>query len=212
MSPEQQPSLEAWGTASKPPSNWKANLCVRHQKGGPPGRHRKRGPLVRYHTCSHGNRKTGCFTVTDIVTPEKRSDIMSHIRGKDTKPEIWLRKRLFAKGYRYRKNVNYVYGHPDLYLAQYKTAVFVNGCFWHQHAGCKHARLPKSNVEYWAVKFEKNAARDEKVKDELQSKKLRMLVIWECTITKMKRSEEYEEEMVARIEAFLHGEEDYLEL
>ncbi len=152
------------------------------------------------------------FAVTDIVSPEQRSKIMSRIRGKDTKPEVWLRKRLFAKGYRYRKNVNYVYGHPDLYLAKYKTAIFVNGCFWHQHAGCKQARLPKSNVEYWALKFERNSMRDKRVKGELHDKKLRMLVVWECTVSKMKRSAECEEETMARIESFLHSENDYLEL
>ena len=85
----------------------------------------------------------------DIKSAEDRSRNMAAIRSKDTKPEIFFRKLLFANGFRYRKNVNYVPGHPDLYLAKYHTAIFVHGCFWHRHKGCKYAYMPKSRQEFW---------------------------------------------------------------
>lgn len=128
--------------------------------------------------------------MTDIKSEEERSRNMAAIRGKDTKPEVYLRKLLFAHGYRYRKNVTNIPGHPDIYLARYNTAVFVNGCFWHRHSGCKYAYTPKSRQDFWITKFENNIKRDQEVRDLLKEKKIKCLIVWECTINRMKKSEE----------------------
>ncbi len=102
----------------------------------------------------------GDCSVADIKSKDARSKNMAAIRSRETKPEIYLRKLLFSKGYRYRKNVSYIFGHPDMYLAKYKTAVFVHGCFWHRHQGCKFAYVPKSNVEFWENKFNGNVRKN----------------------------------------------------
>lgn len=107
----------------------------------------------------------------DIVTPEQRSKNMAAICSKDTKPEVYFRKLLFAKGYRYSLNSKNVPGHPDIYLRKYNTAVFIHGCFWHRHKDCKFAYMPKSKVVFWQNKFETNQKRDFVVKNELQKRK-----------------------------------------
>ena len=106
--------------------------------------------------------------MADTVSKEKRSEIMSHVTGKETKPEIIVRKYLFARGLRYRKNVKRLPGTPDIVFPKYKTAVFVNGCFWHGHKGCKYSHLPSSNFEYWEKKIADNIERDERKKRELE--------------------------------------------
>ena len=118
----------------------------------------------------------------DIKSAEERSKNMSAIHSKNTKPEVYLRKLLFAKGYRYGLNSKSVSGHPDIYLKKYNTAIFVHGCFWHRHKGCKYAYTPKSRVEFWQKKFNANVKRDEIVRRELRDEKVKILVIWECTI------------------------------
>ena len=110
---------------------------------------------------------------------------MAAIKSKRTKPELFLRHALFVKGYRYRVNVNYIPGHPDLFLRKYNLAIFVNGCFWHRHPDCKYSYIPKSNQDFWERKFEANTIRDEKVKKELAQKGVRQMVIWECFINKI---------------------------
>lgn len=107
----------------------------------------------------------------DIKSPEERSKNMAAIHSKNTKPEIYLRKLLFARGYRYGVNSKSVPGHPDIYMKKYNTAIFVHGCFWHRHEGCKYAYMPQSRVEFWLKKFEANVKRDELVRKELTSKK-----------------------------------------
>ena len=97
----------------------------------------------------------------DVHSPEQRSRNMAAIRSKDTKPELYFRKLIFACGYRYRLYSKKIPGKPDLWLAKYKTAIFVHGCFWHRHHGCRFATTPKSNEEYWQQKFRKNKERDE---------------------------------------------------
>lgn len=142
--------------------------------------------------------------MADIKSPEERSVNMAKIRSRDTKPEIWLRKKLFACGYRYRKNVTNVPGHPDIWLAKYNTAIFVHGCFWHRHEGCKYAYMPKSRVEFWEQKFQKNVERDAVVKRELETVGVKMLIVWECTVKRMMKDEEVSAWVLDEIEAFLH--------
>ena len=94
------------------------------------------------------------------MTPEQRSQNMAAIKGKDTKPEMIVRKYLFSRGLRFRVQVRRLPGTPDIVLPKYKTVIFVNGCFWHGHERCKYFRLPKSNVGFWEEKIERNVARD----------------------------------------------------
>ena len=150
--------------------------------------------------------------MADIKSPAERSANMSRIRSRDTKPEVWLRKKLFERGYRYRKNVNNVPGHPDLWLAKYDTAVFVHGCFWHRHEGCKYAYMPKSRVEFWSEKFRKNMERDKAVRAELEDVGVKMLIVWECTVNLMMKDEEKEEAVLDRVEGFLKGDVSFLEI
>lgn len=150
--------------------------------------------------------------MTDVLTKEQRSRNMSAIHSKDTKPELYIRKMIFAKGYRYRKNVKYIDGHPDLFLRKYNTAIFINGCFWHRHKGCKYASNPKSRIEFWEEKFRKNVERDKTVKINLEKQGIKQLVIWECTAKAMKKDHELEIHSLNRIEEFLHSNEKYLEL
>lgn len=148
----------------------------------------------------------------DIKSPEERSKNMAAIHSKNTKPEIYLRKLLFARGYRYGVNSKSVPGHPDIYMKKYNTAVFVHGCFWHRHEGCKYAYMPKSRVEFWQKKFDTNVKRDELVRKELASKKIKVLIVWECTIKRMKKDKKTEEEVISLIEKFLLSSEFELEI
>lgn len=150
--------------------------------------------------------------MADIVSPEQRSRNMSAIRSKDTKPEIYLRKLLFAEGYRYRIQEKSVPGKPDIFLRKYNVAIFVNGCFWHRHKECKYAYVPKSRVDFWEKKFSDNMRRDEVVKDKLAEGHIRQLIVWECTVRKMQKSSVVKGEIVAAISDFLHSSEEYLEL
>lgn len=98
--------------------------------------------------------------MADVMTPEQRSRCMAAIKGKDTKPEMIVRKSLFSRGLRFRVQVRKLPGTPDIVLPKYKTVIFVNGCFWHGHEGCKHFRLPKSNVDFWKEKIERDIEGD----------------------------------------------------
>lgn len=118
----------------------------------------------------------------DSVSSEQRSWNMSRIKEKDTKIEVLVRKYLFSKGYRFRKNDKRYPGKPDVVLPKYKTVIFVNGCFWHMHNNCKHGRVPKSNVDYWKPKLERNVQNDEKHYWELEQKGWRVIVLWECEL------------------------------
>ena len=148
----------------------------------------------------------------DIKSPEERSKNMAAIRSKNTKPEIYFRKQLFAQGYRYSLNSEKVPGHPDIYLRKYNTAVFVHGCFWHRHLRCKYAYMPKSRVEFWEKKFETNQKRDYIVQEELQEKKIKCLIIWECSIRQMKKDELIYKAYMERINDFLKNQELYGEI
>lgn len=120
--------------------------------------------------------------MADTVSKQKRSEIMSHVTGKEKKPEIMVRKYLFARGLRYRKNVKQLPGTPDIVFPKYKTAVFVNGCFWHGHKGCKYSHLPSTNLEYWEKKIADNLERDERKTRKLEKLGYRVLIVWQCQL------------------------------
>jgi len=131
--------------------------------------------------------------VVDKVSKETRSYIMSRIKGKDTKPEILVRSYLFSRGLRFRKNDKRYPGSPDIVLPKYNTIVFVHGCFWHLHEGCKYASIPKSNVDYWKKKLYRNKERDESNLKELENMGWNVIIVWECELKKNKREETLEE-------------------
>ena len=120
----------------------------------------------------------------DIMTPQQRHLCMSHIRSKDTKPEQLLRQALWHKGFRYKLHFKYLPGKPDIVLPKYKTAIFVNGCFWHGHKGCKDFVIPKSNTAFWLEKIGKNKNRDEHNITALISAGWKVITIWECELKK----------------------------
>lgn len=124
--------------------------------------------------------------MTDIKTPEQRSRNMAAIKWKDTKPEMIVRKYLFSRGMRFRVQVRKLPGNPDIVLPKYKTVIFVNGCFWYGHEGCKYFQLPKSNVEFWKEKIERNIARDVRNETELKALGWRVIRVWECEIKTVK--------------------------
>ena len=150
--------------------------------------------------------------MADIKSPEERSRNMSRIRSRDTKPEEYVRKKLFACGIRYRKNANNIVGHPDAWIVKYNVAVFVNGCFWHRHKGCKYAYTPKSKISFWTEKFNRNIERDKTVRQQLKEQGIKTLIIWECTVKRMYKSEEYERDILFRIAEFINSRENFLEL
>ena len=123
----------------------------------------------------------------DVVTPEQRHKCMARIRSKNTKPEIMVRKYLFARGFRYRKNVRRLPGTPDIVLRKYRTVIFVNGCFWHGHEGCRYSHLPKSNVEFWRNKIERNKKRDLRERVELRRMGWHVIQVWECQLKPKER-------------------------
>lgn len=120
----------------------------------------------------------------DTITKEHRSWNMKQIKSKDTKPELFIRHELWHKGIRYKKNCTSIFGHPDIYISKDHCAVFVHGCFWHRHFGCKYAYTPKSRIDFWKKKFQSNIDRDRTVRETLKSQGIRMIIIWECTAKK----------------------------
>lgn len=118
--------------------------------------------------------------MVDFLTPAERSERMSRIRSKDTKPELLLRKALHARGFRFRLDDKKLPGKPDIVLRRYHTVIFVHGCFWHRHDGCKVATTPKSNVVFWKAKFAQNITRDLRVTAEAEALGWTVMVVWEC--------------------------------
>ena len=123
----------------------------------------------------------------DVHDKKTRSYNMSQIKGKNTKPEELVRKYLFSQGLRYRKNDKRLPGSPYIVLPKYKTVIFVNGCFWHGHEGCKHFVWPKSNEEFWKNKIETNIARDKKKTQVLEELGWNVIVVWECQLKRTNR-------------------------
>lgn len=124
----------------------------------------------------------------DPLTPKQRSERMSRIRSGDTKPELKVRRLVYSMGYRYRLRSKDVPGHPDLVFRGRKKVIFVHGCFWHQH-GCKHYNMPKSKLDFWLPKLQKNVERDKKVQQQLQDCGWQSLAIWECQLKEIENVE-----------------------
>jgi DNA mismatch endonuclease (patch repair protein) len=120
--------------------------------------------------------------MTDVFSPEKRSEIMSHIKGRNTGPEIAVRSLLHRMGYRFRLNQKNLPGKPDIVLPRYGSVIFVHGCFWHRHTDCRFAYTPKSKVDFWNAKFEENIQRDKKAKTELEQLGWQVITVWECEL------------------------------
>ena len=118
---------------------------------------------------------------------------MSRIKGRDTKPEMIIRKYLFSKGFRYRTHVKRLPGSPDIVLRKYKTVILVHGCFWHGHENCKIAHIPKTRAKWWENKIERNIARDKKVREELHSMGWNTMVVWECQLSPKNKDTTLEE-------------------
>jgi len=125
----------------------------------------------------------------DTLTPKQRSERMSRVRGKDTKAEMQVRRIVHGLGFRYRLHRKDLPGCPDLVFPARRKAIFVHGCFWHRHQGCRLARLPKSRLEFWQTKLESNRQRDVKTLRSLANLGWKVLVIWECQLNKRERLE-----------------------
>jgi len=132
----------------------------------------------------------------DTLSPAERSERMARIRSKDTRPELWVRRLVHRMGYRYRLHVESLPGRPDLVFRKRRKAIFVHGCFWHRHGGCKLARLPKSKLDFWRPKLEANRERDLKNQAALKQMGWDVLVIWECELGDLQR-------LAKRVEEFL---------
>ncbi|WP_045859701.1 very short patch repair endonuclease [Teredinibacter purpureus] len=126
--------------------------------------------------------------MSDIVSPEMRSRMMSGIKGKNTRPEMVVRKGLFRRGFRYRLHLKQLPGKPDLVLPRYHAVIFVHGCFWHRH-NCRLFKWPKSNTEFWRDKITGNIQRDERHSRQLADAGWRILIVWECAIKGKKEQE-----------------------
>jgi len=122
--------------------------------------------------------------MTDTISKERRSWNMSRIRSEDTKPEMIVRSMLHRAGYRFRLHVKNLPGKPDIVLPKYKTVIFVHGCFWHRHKGCKYATTPSTNKKFWQQKFARNTANDKKHRRELKKLGWKVIIIWGCQLRK----------------------------
>lgn len=120
--------------------------------------------------------------MADVHSPSQRSYNMSRIKGKDTKPELLVRKFLFSKGFRYRVNDKRLPGKPDIVLPKYKTVIFVNGCFWHGHENCKYFKLPKTRKAWWKAKIDRNRLNETKNFSFLKKEGWKVIRIWTCEL------------------------------
>ena len=146
--------------------------------------------------------------MADIVDQQTRSRMMSGIRGKNTKPELALRRALHARGFRFRLHSSGVPGRPDLVLPKYHAVVFVHGCFWHRHEGCRYTTSPSTRPEFWQAKFAANISRDSAVRRDLLEAGWRVATIWECALRKPERVSE----VVSTFEEWLRGAEGQIEI
>jgi DNA mismatch endonuclease, patch repair protein len=129
--------------------------------------------------------------MTDTISKTRRSWNMSQIKNKDTKPELMVRSALHRLGYRFRLHKKELPGKPDIVLQKYKTVIFVHGCFWHQHKGCKYAYQPKTRVKFWKDKLRGNSERDKRTKKSLKKMDWNLRVIWECQTKTPEKLDKY---------------------
>ena len=133
------------------------------------------------------NKNICIFAIMDVLSPLQRHNNMAAIRSANTKPEVLVRKYLWSQGFRYRLNNPRLPGHPDIVLRKYRTCVFVNGCFWHGHDGCKYFRLPKTNTNFWEKKINRNKERDKEEQRQLAKMGWHCITVWECELKPDKR-------------------------
>ena len=126
--------------------------------------------------------------------PMTRSENMAKVKNKNTQPEVYLRKLLWHRGFRYRLNYKSLPGSPDIYISKYKIAIFVNGCFWHMHENCRYASIPKNNHDFWKNKLEGNVQRDKQNYIKLESMGINVIVVWGCEIKQMMKDKMIEKE------------------
>lgn len=122
------------------------------------------------------------FALMDVMTQKQRHKNMAAIHSRNTKPELIVRRYLWQQGFRYRLNDPRLPGHPDIVLRKYRTCIFVNGCFWHEHEGCKYFRMPKTNTEFWKKKINRNRERDKQEQKKLADMGWHVIVVWECEL------------------------------
>lgn len=137
--------------------------------------------------------------MVDSLTPKERSEVMARVRSKDSRPELAVRKIVFALGYRYRLHARALPGCPDLVFRPIRKVIFVHGCFWHRHSNCALARMPKSRIDFWTTKLEGNRNRDNRNKRSLAREGWKVLTIWECQLRDASR-------VAKRIRRFLDEE------
>ena len=130
--------------------------------------------------------------MSDHLTIEQRHKNMAAVKSKDTKPEMVVRKYLWSRGFRYRVNNPRLPGHPDIVLRKYRTCIFVNGCFWHGHEGCKYYRVPKTNTEFWERKISRNRERDREEQKQLARMGWHCITVWECELKGERREKTLE--------------------
>ena len=136
----------------------------------------------------------------DVHDKKTRSYNMSRIKGKNTKPEEIVRKYLFSKGFRYRKNDKKLPGTPDIVLPKYKTVIFVNGCFWHGHKDCRYFVIPKTNTDFWLNKINTNIERDKRKQEALKELGWNVVVVWECEL-KSKLAEQTLSDLIGKLKS-----------
>jgi DNA mismatch endonuclease (patch repair protein) len=146
--------------------------------------------------------------MSDVFTKQKRSQIMSKIRKKNSKPEILVRKFLFKNGMRYRIHNNKLNGNPDITLSKYRTVIFINGCFWHSHKNCSLNVMPKTNKEYWIPKLIGNAERDNINKLILKKAGWKVITIWECELS-IRNEEKTLQKLLSTLNKIIEEDEIY---
>lgn len=149
--------------------------------------------------------------MSDVLTPAQRHHNMSHIHSVSTKPELKLRHALWSHGFRYRVNDKRLPGTPDIVLPKYHTVIFIHGCFWHGHKGCKSYTVPKTNTYFWTAKIARNQERDQEVWRKLEAKGWAVIIVWECQLKKAVLEEtirRVEEEILLNRQQYLRAYEE----